>query len=119
MRIAVDSIRRRIIVRAPDFVDRRAMQELIPAIASAVREAKGSAESFDCLIIAAYNGPVAKEASGDHLELLEILRKNGLRRSAQVGFTTLARMQLQRLTNHDQNYAYFSTEEDAEKWLSS
>lgn len=45
--------------------------------------------------------------------------ENGLRKSANIVPTEVLRMQLQRVTKHEEHFGFFETLEEAEEWLAS
>jgi hypothetical protein len=83
--------------------------------AISVRNTDGS---FDVLADFTESIVMPQEISQESADLAAWLVTNGMRRSANIIRNATQRMQIKRVTAHDERFGYFENRAEAETWLS-
>lgn len=111
-----DYKRRRIVVLLDGYEDhdRPQFQHDVKAAALSV---KGGADHFDILADFSNSSVMPRAIADDSEDIAVWFLENGLRRSANVSQSITQRMQIRRVTEHNDLFAMFGSRAEAERWL--
>lgn len=114
--IEMNHAKRRIVLLLDHYQDhdRPQFQTDMKAAALSVR---GRADHFDILADFSNSMVMPRAIADDSEDIAVWLVANGLRRSANISKSITQRMQIRRVTEHDQRFAMFATRDEGERWL--
>jgi hypothetical protein len=114
--LSSDYEKRVIFIKLAGFWNTEEMQRFEDAMRVEMRKFSSSNLQFDVLANLVDFGPQSKEVSEAHRLLMEYGKENGLRKSANIVSSTLAKMQFTRLAANE-TFQFFAAETAARAWL--